>query len=247
MAPEGLRDKVLDVMVANAHAAENMSGACQGESFPDICPNMTGGPGPHMTAGLFAIKWFLLSLGDGGMNDLAYEALSNPSFPSPKFMMSNPFSNATTFWESWSFSDSRYSHNHPMFSSTEVWLLQSVAGIQPHPAAKGMDHVLIKPSPPSALESASASYATPRGVIAVEWVRGSGSTFNLTVSVPPNVRATVHVPCLLHRCSTVREGDESGERGEGREGVRGGRVVPLSETLAWYVVEVGSGLYSWSS
>lgn len=36
-------------------------------------------------------------------------------------------------------------------ASSEVWLVQSVAGIQPHPAANGFDHVLIKPGPPRQL------------------------------------------------------------------------------------------------
>ena len=71
------------------------------------------------------------------------------SYPSYGWMLNNPFANATTLWESWFFSDNVFSHDHPMFASSEVWLLQSVAGIQPHPAANGMDHVLIKPSPPS--------------------------------------------------------------------------------------------------
>ena len=56
-----------------------------------------------------------------------------------------------------------FSHNHPMFASSEVWLLQSVAGIQPHPAAKGFDKVLIKPNPPAKLSHASGVYETVRG------------------------------------------------------------------------------------
>ena len=52
-------------------------------------------------------------------------------------MMNNTFANATTVWESWFFSDNTFSHNHPMFGSSEVWLIQAVLGIQPHPAARG--------------------------------------------------------------------------------------------------------------
>ena len=125
------------------------------------------------------------------------------------------FDNATTMWESWFFSDNTFSHNHPMFGSSEVWLLQSVAGIQPHPSAKGMHHVLIKPSPPSRkytrnlpllvmfrplserlrvsleLEHASGSFQTPRGKIETSWERKSGGGFTLKTSIPPNVIATV--------------------------------------------------------
>ena len=65
----------------------------------------TGGAGPHMTAGLFGIKWFLMALADGGMNDLAYDVLTTPTYPGFKWMMNNDVDNATTMWESWFFSD----------------------------------------------------------------------------------------------------------------------------------------------
>merc|ERR1712028_102379 len=107
------------------------------------------------------------------MNDLAHGVLTTDSFPSYGWMMNNGFANATTIWESWFFSDNTFSHNHPMFASSEVWLLQSVAGIQPHPSARGMDHVLIKPSPPSSLERADGSFDTPRGRISTSWKQGS--------------------------------------------------------------------------
>jgi hypothetical protein len=56
----------------------------------------TGGPGPHMTAGLFGIKWFLMALADNKQNDLAYDVLTTPSYPSFKWMMDNAIDNATT-------------------------------------------------------------------------------------------------------------------------------------------------------
>merc|ERR1711865_614560 len=134
-----------------------------------------------------------MSLADGGMNDLAYETLTTPSYPGFKWMMQNSIDNATTLWESWFFSANTYSHNHPMFASSEVWLLQSVAGIQPHPAAKGFDKVLIKPSPPSQLSHAEATYHTVRGRIETKWISEQGR-ITLTVKIPPNVVATVHIP-----------------------------------------------------
>ena len=112
IAPEKSREKVLDVMVANAKNASYVNGSGQGPAV--------GGPGPHMTAGLFGIKWFLMSLSDGDKNDLAFEVLTTPSYPSYQWMMNNPYANATTLWEAWFFSDNIYSHNHPMFASSEV-------------------------------------------------------------------------------------------------------------------------------
>ena len=170
LVPQELRADALAVLAANVNNTAYIKAPAPGndaEGRPYTCTDCDGGPGPHMTAGLFGIKWFLQSLADGSMNDLAYAALTARSYPGFKWMMHNSVCNATTIWESWFFSSNTFSHNHPMFSSSEVWLLQSVAGIQPHPAAKGFDRVLIKPSPPTALEHASASFDSLRGRIQV--------------------------------------------------------------------------------
>ena len=199
-------------LAANARASCFIEGACQPadrNNAPPGCNTARGGAGAHLTAGLFGIKWVLMALSDGGMNDLAYEMVTSRTYPGLGWMMDNPFANATTIWESFSFSDQRRSHNHPMFSSVEVWLLQSVAGIQPHPATKGMDHILIKPNPPSQLRSATASFESPRGITKVSWKRTVKEvpSITLNVTIPPNCRATVHVPA--EKLSTVwHNGDQ---------------------------------------
>ena len=125
-----------------------------------------------------------------------------------------------------------------MFGSSEVWLLQSVAGIQPHPAAKGMDKVLIKPSPPSQLGHASGSFQTPRGLITTMWQRKPANaqegrnTLTLTFTIPPNIMATVHIPSLTGR---VRDTDSL-------ELVVNGRREDSS-----VVVERGSGEWSFEA
>ena len=184
IVPEALRDEALKIMVENARASEWIL-----QKPSTLYPNSNkssfqGGAGPHMTAGLFGIKWFLMALADGGMNDLAYDVLTTPTYPGFKWMMHNEVDNATTMWESWFFSDNTFSHNHPMFGSSEVWLIQSVGGIQPHPAAKGFDKVLIKPSPPTKLQHATTSYETVRGVISTSVsARTSRPAAQLTLSL----------------------------------------------------------------
>jgi len=226
ITPPAVRAKALAIMAENARSTEFVLQK-PSPNYP-ASNATTGGPGAHMTAGLFGIKWFLMALADGGMNDLAYEVLTTPSYPGYRWMMNNAIDNATTIWEAWFFSDSSYSHNHPMFASSEVWLLQSVAGIQPHPAARGFDRVLIKPSPPAKLGHASGSYDTVRGRITTSWTRAAGTgAVTLKVTVPPNVRATVHVPA----------GAEQGVA-EGGAVLQGGRREAGS-----VVFEVGSGDY----
>ena len=230
IVPEALRSKALSIMAENAQASEWILQR-PSPSYP-ASNATTGGPGAHMTAGLFGIKWFLMALADGGMNDLAYEVLTTPSYPGYRWMMNNAIDNATTIWETWSFSDGTFSHNHPMFASSEVWLMQSVAGIQPHPAARGFDQVLIKPSPPAKLDHAAGSYDTVRGRVTTAWTRGAADAgLTLKVTVPPNVRATVHVPASA------------------MQGVmEGGTVLEGGRREAGSVVfEVGSGDYAFTA
>lgn len=251
-------------------------------------------------SGLFGIKWFLMALADGNQNDLAYEVLTTPTYPSYKWMMNNEIDNATTIWyvtldalggqpsiaclsdanltdlplsdrESWSFSDGTFSHNHPMyvpavlpntmdaaacilmiahllclgnmidwsrFASSEVWLIQSLGGIQPHPSAKGFDKVLIKPSPPTQLQHATTSYETVRGVIKTAWKK-SGGAMHLDVTVPPNVIATVHVPSKYASATAFAPTPVVTESGRV---LNGGRREDGS-----VVFEVGSGEYHFKS
>ena len=135
-------------------------------------------------------------------------------------MLNNNLTNATTIWESWFFSDNTFSHDHPMFGSVEVYLMQGLGGIQPHPAAVGFDKVLIKPRPPPALSSFGATYRSVRGTIAVKWAwataalpSASGGVvtrkLELTVVIPPNVKADIHVPSAP---GTMLEEEEDNHR-----------------------------------
>ena len=87
IVPQNLRAKALSVMADNARSASNISGACQGSGNGPggpgaaACKAARGGAGPHMTAGMFGVKWFLMSLADGGLNDLAYDVLTTPTYP----------------------------------------------------------------------------------------------------------------------------------------------------------------------
>ena len=246
-------ERALSVLEDNAlHASSHLPGACQGADTLPGCADAEGGPGPHLTAGLFGIKWVLMALADGGGNDLAYSMLTSETYPSFGWMLRNPWANATTLWESWFFSDDTFSHDHPMFASSEVWLLQSVAGIQPHPAARGMDRVLIKPSPPSQLSWCNASFDTPRGRIAVAWRRapmhaGSCDEFHLDVRIPPNVVATVHVPTAAAGGATGGCGAAAPREGGGLELARARRLEGRRGMGAALVVDVGSGDYSFVS
>lgn len=126
-----------------------------------------------------------------------------------RYMLEN---NATTMWESWFFSDNTFSHDHPMFGSVETFMMQGLGGIQPHPAARGFDVVLIKPRPPKKLAHFTARFTSVRGEISVSWswatrddAKGDKTrALDLVVVIPPNVVADIHIPTSPR--TLVREG-----------------------------------------
>ena len=85
IVPDALRADALKIMVENAQASEWLLQAAS-KNYP-ASNKTTGGAGAHMTAGLFGVKWFLMSLADGGMNDIAFEVLTTPTYPGFRWMM----------------------------------------------------------------------------------------------------------------------------------------------------------------
>ena len=162
--------------------------------------------------GMFGVKWLLMALADqGGQEgaDLAFALVTQEGYPGYGYMLNQ---SATTFWESWFYSDNTFSHNHPMFSSVVVWLLGTVGGVRLAPDAIGGDRVVVAPRPPSAAAIASstelaafangggvtrASLDTPFGEVGCSWTARWGESdgeFASTVSVPLGITARVELP-----------------------------------------------------
>jgi alpha-L-rhamnosidase len=157
--------------------------------------------GGHLAVGAFGVKWLLMALVDAGLTDAAWAAAAAPDYPGFGFMLNasmNNLTSATTLWESWFASDNTYSHNHGMFASVDTYAFQALAGIQPHPAARGLDRILLKPAPPRSAERplpwVNASLVTRRGVVAAAWAINASGGFEYTVCVPPGVDAEVWLP-----------------------------------------------------
>jgi alpha-L-rhamnosidase len=156
----------------------------------------------HLSVGSFGVKYLLMALADGGLPTLAAQVMLQEGFPGFGYMLNgalNNLTNATTIWESWFTSDNTFSHNHPMFTSGEVYFFEGLAGIRAHPAARGWDRALIMPAPPrdGSITSVDASLVTVRGEVAVSWqaTPGAGATaFAMQICVPANMAADVWLP-----------------------------------------------------
>ena len=82
---------------------------CQDKALQVLIDNIANHK-QHLTVGMFGMKWMLLSLAATGHNDIAAEMMLQETYPGFGYMHSV---GATTIWESWDYSDSTYSHNHP--------------------------------------------------------------------------------------------------------------------------------------
>lgn len=82
---------------------------------------------------------------------------------------------------------------HPGLSTVGFWAYQSVGGIRPDPEAPGFRRVIIQPQIARSLQWARADYDSIRGTISTHW-SVDGDRLALTVTIPANVSAVVHVP-----------------------------------------------------
>ena len=164
--------------------------------------------GNHLQVGSFAVKYLLMALGDAGRADLSYAIMAQTAYPSFGYMLGM---NATTAWESWSYSDNTFSHNHPMFTSGSTYLFQSLAGMRAAPGALGVDRLLLAPRPPplaSGLTFVQAEWETVRGRVASAWSYLNSSALLLNFSIPPNAQALLTLP-LSQRVIPLGSGDYS--------------------------------------
>ena len=78
-----------------------------------------------------------------------------------------------------------------MYGTGTQWLYENLAGIQP--MEPGYKRIAYRPTVPTGLGHAEASYDSVRGKIAASWTK-SGSALTLDVTVPPNATGLVYVP-----------------------------------------------------
>src|SRR5690606_614689 len=154
--------------------------------------------GNHLTTGFLGTPYLCHVLAENGYLDTAYALLLQETYPSWLYPVKQ---GATTIWERWdgikpdgSFQDDGMnSFNHYAYGAIGDWMYSVVAGIDLDPAEPGYRHVLIRPQPGGGLTSVRANLDTGYGEVASGWTR-EGERFELTVTVPPNTRATVRLP-----------------------------------------------------
>ncbi len=208
LVPENQVPRVVENLVKNVQAADG-----------------------HLTTGNLCTKYVLEALATHGHADLAYQIVTQKTYPSWGFMLQN---GATTLWERWEqlHGGGMNSYNHPMMGSVGAWLYKYLGGINTDPQAPGFKRIIIHPYATGDLTWVRCAYTSMYGVIRSSW-RKEGAMFHLNVTVPVNTTATVYVPA--NDASQVAEG--------GKPAAQVAGVKWLRNEEGTVVFEVGSGDY----
>jgi alpha-L-rhamnosidase len=209
LVPEPERQAVLDGLVAMIYAFH---------------PN---GDGPHFSGGTIGMAPTVRALSAGGRDDVLWDLIHEDEQPSYGYFMESTVANPggmTTMGERWNRGDSK---NHMILAQIEEWFHAGLAGIRAAEGTVAYRELVIQPKVVGDLTHVRGHYVTPHGTARSEWKR-SGKRLTLTVTVPPNTTATVHVPTLGGRVTGTPH-----------------RAKFLRDAGGYAVFHVPSGTYHW--
>jgi alpha-L-rhamnosidase len=152
----------------------------------------------HLSTGFVGSPYLTHVLSENGRLDIAYALLSQKSWPSWLYAVTQ---GATTIWERWDgwteengFQDAAMnSFNHYAYGAIGAWLYNIVTGIEVDPVRPGYKHIVLRPQPGGGLSSACGRLQTLYGEVISEW-KLDDNRFEWTIVVPPNTTATAYVP-----------------------------------------------------
>ena len=185
--------------------------------------------GDHLATGFIGTPVLLPSLRMGGRANYADQLFLTETFPSLLYQVKL---GSTTMWERWDgwtpekgFQDAGMnSFNHYWLGCITEYLHTAVGGIDT--IGPGWKRIVVKPEVESALKNVNSTYDSIRGVVKSSWTRSDDGSLSLTVTIPANATAEIHVPAGADDVVT-----ESGMPVRGYQ--KGDRRI----------VEVGSGTY----
>ncbi len=193
----------------------------------------------HFNVGILGMKYVPEVLAKYGYIELAYQALTQETYPSFGYMVKE---GATTLWERWEklTGPGMNSHNHHMFGSIDSWLYRRLAGVDV--VEPGFRKFIVKPPLINGLNHASAYLYTVRGLVMAAWSKGE-KTFKVNVTVPVGSIAEVYLPKIGGGIE-ILEGDKVVWKAGELSKVEG--ILSAREEDDRIIIEVGSGSYSFT-
>ena len=205
--------------------------------FDNLVDNIQNKTDGHVGTGLIGGQWLMRTLTRGGRVDVAYRLATNTTYPSWGYMLEH---DATTIWELWNGNTAdpaMNSHNHVMLvGDLVIWMHEDLAGIKSSTREVGFAHIIMHPHPVGDLRFVRSTHHSMYGPVTSHW-RIEDGTFLWTVVVPPNTKATIHVPTADPKGVT-----ESGKPAGAAEGVE---LLGAGKGLAAF--RVGAGKYEFAA
>ncbi len=155
-----------------------------------------------LTAGDIGYRYLLRVLDDNGRSDVIYDMNSNAAVPGYGYQLNL---GATALTESWQAYDNA-SNNHMMLGHLKEWFYSGLAGIRPEKNTVAFKRIDIRPQPVGNINSASASYLSPYGMIVCDWKK-KDDVFELHVEIPANTTASIYLPAKAS--SKISEGGKN--------------------------------------
>jgi hypothetical protein len=145
----------------------------------------------HIHAGITGGAVLSRALLDGDRPDLLYAMARQEDYPGWGDFLKKGL---TTFPEQWDIGGSEL---HSSYLFIGAWFIEGLAGITQAPGQAGYQNLVIRPmiDAKPALDHASATYDSLYGRVACSWTKSGGKTF-VSVTVPPNSRATLLLPAI---------------------------------------------------
>lgn len=175
----------------------------------------------HPTTGFLGTGYILPVLSATGNHDLAWQMITQTTYPSWGYMVQK---GATSIWELWNSDTERpegmNSRNHFALGCVGEWMWNTLAGVNICDREPGFKKVIIKPEPVGDLKWVKAAYMTNYGKLTVDW-KMEGQKLLLDVTVPPNSSALL-IPPAIKTGALLSERGKKADSGEIR-GVTAGK------------------------
>ncbi|HTN08028.1 alpha-L-rhamnosidase [Agriterribacter sp.] len=151
-----------------------------------------------LTAGDIGYRYLVRALEDGNASRLLYEMNNRTDVPGYGYQIKHGATALTESWPALRF----VSNNHMMLGHLMEWLYSGLGGINQQEDDHGFRKIRIAPQMVDGMDSVSASYSTPNGIIHTAWKKEGNKTV-LTVTIPANTTAQVVLPALYTKNITA--------------------------------------------
>lgn len=172
------RDNVFKNLISSIHASNNA-----------------------LTAGDVGYRYLVRALEEGGASGLLYEMNNRDDVPGYGYQLRH---GATALTESWP--ALRYvSNNHMMLGHLMEWMFSGLAGINQQEDDYGFHKIRIAPQIVDGIDTVTASYSTPNGIIYSAWIK-EGKQITFTVDIPANTTAEIILP--VSNVANIKESNQ---------------------------------------